>query len=385
MNVAQIHNIINTVTAEILGNSITVLNEDLSNIVDVGSAIFNGSNVDNYVKSLVNQIGKVIFVNRAYSGNAPTVLMDSWEYGSVLEKISAEMPVAVENDSWNLNDGVEYSPNVFHKPSVSSKFYNKRVTFEVDLSFTERQVKESFANAAQLNGFLSMLYNSVENSMTVKIDSLIMRTVNNMIAETVYSDFGSAELSSKSGIKAVNLLKLYKDTIDNSMTIDRVLYSSDFIRFSVNVINNYIDRLSKISTLFNISKKERFTPRDMMKVILLSDFKNAANVYLSADVQHESYILLPNADYVPYWQGSGSDYAFDKISAINVVTSTNHTVEMGGILAVIFDRDALGVTNIDRRVTTHYNAKAEFFNNFYKFDAGYFNDFNENFVVFFVA
>lgn len=384
MDIKQIHTLLNNVTQEILGET-NVATEDLTNVVDVGKTIFSATAVDNYVKSLVNQIGKIIFVDRAYAGAAPSVLMDNWEYGAIVEKIRTEMPAAVENDTWQLTDGVDYSPNVFHKPDVSAKFFQKRVTFEVDLSFTERQVKGSFLSAAQLNGFLSMLYNSVEKAMTVKIDSLVMRTINNMIGETIYSDYEGQDLSAKSGIKAVNLYKLYTSTYADYESIGAVMYSPRFIRFAVNVITNYIDRMSKISSLFNIENKERFTPLEMMKVVILSDFKNAAGIYLNADTMHENYLKLPQSDAIPYWQGSGTDYAFDSISRINVVTANNHNVTTNGILAVAFDKDALGVTNLDRRVTTNYNAKAEFFNNFYKFDAGYFNDYSENFVVFFIA
>ena len=186
MKVEQIYSLMNNVTSEILGKT-ELLKEDLSNVVDVGTELFNSADVDNYVKSLVNHIGKVVFVNRPYSGNVPSVIMDSWEFGSVLEKIQADIPQAIENDSWDLTDGESYDTNVFYKPSVSAKFFNKKVTFEVAMSFTELQVKESFSNANQLNGFLSMLYNSVEKSMTVKIDSLVMRTINNMIGETIYN------------------------------------------------------------------------------------------------------------------------------------------------------------------------------------------------------
>ena len=208
MEVKQIYEIMNSVTSEILGDS-ALVQEDLSNIVDVGTAIFNASAVDNYVRSLVNHIGKVIFVNRPYSGNVPSVLMDGWEYGSVLEKITAELPDATENESWELTDGQSYDPNIFYKPTVSAKFFNKRVTFEIPMSFTERQVKESFSNAVQLNGFLSMLYNAVDKSMTVKVDALVMRTINNMIGETINAEYGESALSSKSTVKAVNLLYLY--------------------------------------------------------------------------------------------------------------------------------------------------------------------------------
>ena len=384
MQVKQIYMLMNSVTSEILGES-AVLAEDLSNIVDIGTAIFNASAVDNYVRSLVNHIGRVIFVNRPYSGNVPSVLMDGWEYGSVLEKISAELPDATENESWELTDGASYDPNIFYKPTVEAKFFNKRVTFEVPCSFTERQVKESFSSAAQLNGFLSMLYNAVDKSMTVKIDSLVMRTINNMIGETINSDFGGEGLGTKSGVKAVNLLYLYNQRYGTSMTAAKAVTDPDFIRFAAFEMGVYMTRLSKISSLFNIGGKDRFTPPDMLHVVMLADFKKAANVYLQSDVFHDNFTELPNAEEVPFWQGSGTGYAFADVSAINIKTAGGATVNASGVLGVMFDRDALGVTNLDRRVTTNYNPKAEFYTNWYKFDAGYFNDTNENFVVFFVA
>lgn len=384
MEVKQIYELMNSVTNEILGES-AVVNEDLSNIVDIGNEIFNASAIDNYVKSLVNHIGRVIFVNRPYSGNVPSVLMDGWEYGSVLEKISAELPKATENETWELTDGTSYDPNVFYKPVVSAKFFNKRVTFEVPMSFTERQVKESFSNAEQLNGFLSMLYNAVDKSMTVKIDSLVMRTINNMIGETVHSDFASGKYNESSGVKAVNLLYLYNQRYGTTLTADKAITDPEFIRFATYEIGVYMSRMSKISNLFNIGGKDRFTSSDMLHVVMLSDFKKAADVYLQSDVFHDSFTELPHADVVPYWQGSGKSYNFTDISALDIKTASGSSVKVSGILGIMFDRDALGVTNLDRRVTTNYNPKAEFYNNWYKFDAGYFNDTNENFVVFFVA
>lgn len=384
MDVKQIYSIMNDVTTEILGNS-EIVTEDLTNIVDVGKEIFSSTSMDNYVKSLVNRIGKTIFVNRPYSGSVPSVFMDAWEYGSVLEKISADIPEATANESYDLVDGQEYKQDIFYKPSVSAKFFNSKVTFEVPMSFTERQVKESFSSATELNGFLSMLYNAVDKSLTIKVDSLVMRTINNMIAETIHAEYGETALAEKSGIKAVNLLKLYNDKFTKTLKPEQALTDADFIRFAAFEMGIYKDRLSKISTLFNVGKKERFTSPDRLHTVLLSDFNESANVYLNSDTFHNELVKLPQAETVPYWQGSGTAYAFNSISSINIKTSEGEAVTASGILGVMFDSDALGVTNLDKRVTTNYNAKAEFFNNYYKFDAGYFNDLNENFVVFFVA
>lgn len=387
MEVKQIHTLMNTVTNEILGKQELVA-EDLSNVVDIGNEIFNANAVDAYVKSLVNHIGRVIFVNRPYVGSVPSVLMDSWEFGSVLEKIQADLPNAVENESWELTDGHSYDPNIFYKPKVSAKFFNKKVTFEVDMSFTEMQVKQSFSSVAQLNGFLSMLYNSVDKAMTIKIDSLVMRTINNMTAQTLHAEYPDSSYSTKSGIRAVNLLKLYNDKFGTSLTADKAITTPEFIRFASYTMGLYVDRLSKISSLFNVGGKDRFTPKDMLHVVMLSDFQKASMTYLQSDTYHDMYTALPNAETVPYWQASGQNYSFADVSEIHVnIESGASTAEItaSGILCVMFDRDALGVTNLNRRVTTNYNAKAEFWNNFYKFDAGYFNDLNENFVVFFVA
>ena len=390
MEVKQIATIMNSITNEILGTA-NIVSEDLSNIVDVGTQIFNADAVDAYVKSLVNHIGKVVFVDRVYKGTAPSVLMDGWEYGSVLEKITSdELPEAVENDSWKLEDGQSYDPHVFHAPQVSAKFFNKRVTFEIEMSFTEIQIKQSFSSATQLNGFISMIQTSVENSMTVKLDSLIARTMNNMIAETIFSDYNTdgstlGTLTGKSGIKAVNLLYLYNNTYGATLTPAKAVTAPDFIRFAAYVIGLYKDRLTKMSTLFNIGKKERFTPNDSLKVVLLSEFRRAADVFLQSETFHEEYTKLIDAEVVPFWQGSGNDYSFANTSHIKVKTVDNHIVETTGILGFMFDRNALGVSNLDRRVTTSYNPKGEYYNNFYKMDAGYFNDGNENAVVFFVA
>ena len=384
MEVKQVYEFVNAATQEAIGDS-AILTEDLSNVVDIGVAIFNANAFDKYVKSLVNHIGKVIFVNRPYRGSAPSVLMDAWEFGSILEKISSEMPEAVENESWELTDGASYDPHVFHQPTAEAKFFNKMTTFEIDRSITEMQVKQSFSSATQLNGFVSMLFNEVEKAMTVKNDALIMRTINNMIGETVYAQFSGSAITGAGGPKAVNMLSRFNTQYNKSLTAAQAVLDPDFIRYAAYTMALYVDRLTRMSTLFNVGGKQRFTPKDLQHIVMLSEFRAAADVFLQSNTFHDEYTKLVNAETVPFWQGSGTDYAFGNTGKIDVTTASGHNQTVTGILGVIFDRDALGVTNLNRRVTTQWNAKAEFTNYFYKMDARYFNDLNENFVVFYIA
>ena len=403
MQVTQLYTLINNVTKEILGDT-AVVNEDLSNVVDIGKSIFDQTSVDNYVKKLVNHIGKVVFQNRAYAGGVPSVLMDAWEFGSVLQKVSMALPEATENESWKLVDGQEYKQDVFTAPKVEAKFYNSKVTFEIPMSFTELQVKESFSSREQLNGFVSMITTGVENSMTVKLDALIMRAINNMTGETLVAGIGSGVVGaktldfSKTSGRAINLLKLYNDqsATADKVTVANALTNYNFIKFATYTMGIVADRMSKISKLFNVGSKERFTPADMRRCVLLSDFSKAAVTYLQADIQSPEMVALPAHDPVPYWQGSGTDYRLSSTGIIDIKTASGETVKVpaegagagkknAAILGVMFDRDAVGVANLDRRTTTAYNAKAEFYNNWYKMDAGYYNDLNENFVVFFIG
>ena len=386
MEVKQVYEFVNEATKEYIGEE-ALLKEDLSNCVDTGNAIFDADAVDAYVKSLLNHIGRVQFVNRTYKGRVPSVVMDGWEYGSVKEKIRVELPEATENESWELTDGASYDPNIFYKPVVEAKFYNKKVTFEVPCSFTEMQVKQSFSSATQLNAFISMIYTAVEKAMTVKMDSLVMRTINNFIAETFYDMNNAGTYTGAGNTRAINLLYLYNQRYSKSLTAADSITDPDFIRFASYTIKNYADRLTTLSTLFNIGGTDKFTPTDVRHTVFLSDFKNAAEVYLydgKGQFSKEN-IKLPEAESVPFWQGSGTSYGFTDISKIYVTTASGHDVTATGVLGVMFDREALGVTNLDRRVTTNYNPKAEFYSNWYKFDAGYFNDTNENFIVFYVA
>lgn len=374
MLMTQVYELMNNVTKEVLGET-AVVQEDLTNVVDIGDQIANLNLLDNYVRSLVDHIGKMIFVTRAYQGSAPSLLMDSWEYGSILEKVTYDgLPEATENESWELEDGEEYNPNIFTKPSVSAKFFDKRVTFEVPMSFAERQVKSAFSSASQLNAFFSMIYNAIDKSMTVKTDGLIERTLNNFIGETLYTGANT--------VRSINLLAGYNTQYGQSLTAEQAILTPEFIRYAAYIFKLFSDRMVKISNLFNGGGKDRFTPKDMQKIIMLSEFKTAADVYLQSDTFHNELTKLPEADEVAYWQGSGTAYDFKSTSAINVKTSGGNTVAQAGILGVILDRDACGVSNLSKRVTTDWNAKGEFWNNWYKFDAGYFNDFNENGIVF---
>lgn len=378
MKVTQIKDLVNSSLKEVNGSS-QLLKEDLSNVVDIGKELLNNDDIDNFVKKLVDRVGKTVFNDRVYQGSAPSVLMDAWEYGSVVEKIDSDLPKVEENDSWKLEDGKSYDQDIFYQPKVSAKFFNSKTTFDIPMSFTKMQVESAFSSATELNSFISMLMVKTQNAMTVNLDGLIMKTINNFTANVI---------NAKKGMQVVNLLDLYNKTAQTKVTVDNALTSPDFIKFANLTINTYRDRLTKMSTLFNQAGLNKFTPVVNQHLVILSDLASASKVYLESDTYNQDNVKIANYDTVPYWQGSGTTYNFKDTSKIDIAikdgTQTKEVVQ-SGILGVLFDTSALGVSCQNPRTTTAVNARAEFYTNFNKYDAMYYNDLNENFVVFMIA
>ena len=390
MKITQVYEIVNDAQKEVLGSE-SITKEDLSDVVAIGTTLANMNAYDKFVGALVNRIAKNIFSIRAYTGRAPKVLMDSWEFGSIVQKVHATLPNAEENESWNLTDNTVYEQDTFYKPSVSVKLWNDKTTFEVPLSIAEEQLKQSFLGASEMARFIEMLYQIVENSLTLKFDALIMRTINNFMGATLYDATSGGSLQNTT--RCVKLLTEYNNAYGlsggDALTQAKAMYNKDFLRFCAYRMKQVATRMANYSVLFNIGGTQKHTPREDLHIVMLDYLDAGVSTFLQSDTFHEELVKLPDADIVSCWQGTGTDYALTNASKIHVEvkdkTGTKREVEQNYIVACMVDRNALGVTALNKRVTSHYNAKAEFFNYWYKEDAGYFNDYNENFVVFVVA
>lgn len=386
MEITQLYEYVNESLRVATGKE-NILTQDLSNIVSVGDELLNNKQLDNYVNALMTHIGKVIFVSRKYKGILPKVMRDKWEFGLVVEKIRMDLPDAQENESWELRNGASYDTNIFYQPKIKTRIWNTLKTFEIPISVTYKQVMMSFSNAQQLNTFVSMIFQVTENAITKYIDELTRTLLQNAIGLTLKDSYGNDNFNSKSTAKAVNLLYLYNEDKDttNKLTVSQALRSPDFLRFSGEVIRMTIKHLKEFSTLFNISKTTKFTEREDLHVVLLSDFASKQTVYLQSDTYHKELVDMPLYEEINFWQGTGTDYDFADTSKIDIKTTSNDVVTTSGIVGVLFDRDALGISNLDIRTTGDFNSKAEFYNYYNKVDLGLWNDPDENFVVFFLA
>ena len=385
MKVSQIYTILNDVFSEVTGklvipedsDPLPIVEEDLKNIVDIGKIISEYNLYDNYVKSMINRIGRDVFVDRTYEGYAPNVLRDSWEYGSIMSKTRCKVFDAKANPAWALSAGTTVNQFEFNPPEVTQKFYNSAVAWQIDCSFTDYQIRESFNSPEQMNRFMSMIENRINVSMTIYRDSLVMRTINNFIGEKLYANNG-----------VVDLLAGYNATIASPITAAAALYDKDFLRYAALQIKLWVDRFRAPSVNFNTEEDNvAFTPKEFAHLVLHSDLAAGMEVYLQSDTYHDDLVKIGDYETVPFWQSQGDEYQLAMSSRIEIelgssTTASKKAINRNYVVGVLFDRDALGVLCEHSRVTTAYNSNGEYWNNFYKQDTRYFNDLAENGIVF---
>lgn len=380
MEVKQIYLELNELNKQLLGaNAISQV--DATNLVTFGTELFNANQVDNYVRKLVDRIGVVMFVDRQYTGEAQDVMMLASEWGSVIEKISPDLPELTENESWELQNGASYDDNIFYAPKVSVKFYNHKTTFEIPISFTREQVKESFLNEQELTRFVACIETSINNAITLGNENAVKQVLNVMSAETI---------NEGAKTRAINLLAEYNAIFTGAtLTASACIYNKDFLKYATARMNEIMKSMKSMKTIFNMGKKARHTPKELLHVTMLDKFEGLLLAYLESDTFHNELVKLEDRyQTISCWQGVGQEsegLPFDEVSKIDIKTESGVEVEQSGILAVAWDRDAVGVYNYDRRTNSKFNNKAEFYSYWHKVDCGYFADKNENFVVFYVA
>lgn len=381
----DIHTEVNKIVTNVLGENASLLSEDFSNIVDIGRDFQNADKLDAFYAQLHDMIVRNIYVDRPYDGALPSVLYEEWEYGSMLGKVQADLLQATTNEAWDLPNGSSIDPFVINKPDVSQKFFNKAVSFEIDVTKPEDQVKGAFQSRQDMERFFAMIDTQVRNSMNLRIEALIFATIGNMIGVT----YGSGTASPR----CVKLLTDYNTLTSQSLTASQALINEGFLKYACNIIMKYPKKLAKFRTLYNEGGKARHTPASDLHVIMQVDFATAVKTHLQSTTYHEDLVSLPRYEEVACWQGCDDDDSLSSNMSLDATVvkpdgnggETTASVSIGYIAGVMFDRNSLGVLKPERKVKSIYNPKGEYFNDFHKWTSRYFNDFDENFVLFLIA
>ena len=364
-----------------------VVTEDLSNLVDVGKVVVdyltNTNDFDNFTKQMIDMVGKTIYWDRPYTSAAPNLLKDSWEFGSILQKVRCNLMKARDAAPWNLyadsQNGTYADPFELAPPSVKAKFFNKAVTFEVPITLAEAQIKEAFRSAQDMMRFIAMIENRVQMKLTLCMDALVMATICNLMGQKIaYNE------------NVVNLVKEYNTFINASPAKTKAdcVKDPDFWRFVSMMLGRYQNYLESASSLYNHGDYVTFTPKDKQKFIMLGDYAKAMETWLYSNTYHDDYVKVNGYDTVGFWQGTGSTapgadrYKVNVGTEIEVSGSAVYKVVSADVLGTIFDEEAAVLCCEESNVGSIYNPRQRYWNYFYQKFVKLINDVEENCVVF---
>ena len=378
-NVNQIYSIVNDSAAEALGKS-AITAKDTGTLVSLGNQVFSSdTNKEQFYKALTNRIGKTVIAVREYAAKTRAVKRDELEWGAIYQKISYKWKNATANASWET----ETQANPFDVEigtEAVQKLFSMIGTYSYEDSIPDYQLFTAFTSAAAMGASISGIYTNMKNALEVADENLANLAVATNIAGVIKKGKATQKR---------NLLAEYKTVSgDATITVANALTNPNFIKYATREIKTVIDNMTQMSTLYNAEVDiPRHTPSDKAVVEILGLFASASDTYLQADTYHKELVALPNYEKVVYWQASGTGFAFEDVSKINITNANIDTkaVVQGGILAFVHDIDSCASIIYRRRSHSIYNPRAERYNIFEKADKGYAVDLSENAVVFYIA
>ena len=370
MAVKQIYDIVNSVNSQTMGvKDLTVVDEQ--GLISLGQTVLTTNGIaDTWLNSLAQRIGKTIISFREYKSKYSDMVLDSMQWGNIVQKIKVSMPLATEDASYSLVNGKSVDMYKVANPKVTQSFFTNETPYQFYVTVKRTQLEEAFTSEGAMNGFIGAIYGEVQNAIELSLEGLARNCINNFIAERFAS-----------GKSYFNLLKMYNDETNKALTVNTCLHDKEFLAYCVSRINLISKYMENMTQIYNDGTQKRHTPKSLQHLRVLEDFESRLETVVQYQAFRDGYVKLNNYHTTSFWQ------SIKKPDAINITTASNGTsLKQSGIMAVLYDRDALGLYKKDSwNSTTPFNSAGGYYNTYYHHKELYFNDLSENFVVFYLA
>lgn len=366
MTTNQIYTIVNSIVDQAIGDS-GIVATDTQGLVSLGNVVLDSStNTEAFLNTLAQRIGRTIYRFRAYNNKFTDMIVSDMEWGAILQKIRVEMPVAESDEMYGLTDGVAVDHYVVAKPKAHQKLFVTRTPYQFKITIQRETLKEAFLSAEAMGAFIALVFGEVRNAIELSLENLGRLTMCAAISETTVS-------------QTIDLVTDYNTETGSTLTAATAMHSADFLRYAIYRINNVVDMMQDMSVLYCDGILPTFTNLENMRVKVLSKFQRRLETMVDYAAFHEQFTKIDKQyTTVNFWQAEQDPDEIDikKPSDGSAFNETN-------IVAVIHDRDAFGIYQIDETVlTTPINAAGAYYNQYWHEKQGRFVDTSENLVVF---
>ena len=356
MKLTQVATLLNeTIVPNLLGEG-TTISADLSNIVDLGTALedITAEDMQDFAKDLVVGVARNLFDSRAYRSETYGLMNDAREFGGVVQRVKVKLYSAVDSPIWTLQNGTDYFDGTYYGADIDSKIYTKDTIFQVKNSIPVEKFKQSFTSADGVMSLIATIEQQVDNTITMELNGLAKTTLQQMIATSVANG------------QVIHLLTEYNTlaelTGDDALTVDTCLYNAPFLRWCAMTIVRLRDLTQDMNKKYNDGTIETFTPADDLRVTLLSEFARSIEFNMEADTFHNDIVSVGEYNVINFWQNSSNSMLPSLGVTAEVKTNVGEAspVTVSGVVGTIFDRYTAGLTARLDKITAQYIANGDY-------------------------
>ncbi len=390
LNNNAVYSIINAARAQALGGGSeeAIASLDLKDIVDAGGDETVIGSREAFTKALINVLVKNWFTDTSYrSSYSDPFFEDSARFGAITQMISVEVPAVKASSQWtSITSGTTtVGTYTVYLPVVDTQYYGKSDSWEIPIAITGNQWNTAFRNEDELRGFVSYVLMMVDNALVVHLENMSNMNRNNFIIEKYKA---ATAVSPEDGVHVVDLLGGFvaaHGDITKDFSVADFLDSQEALIYAAEQIALYSDYIGRMSTMFNIGNKARFTPDDRKVLQVLSAFEKRMQFHALSDVYHDELAALPGHQSVAYWQGFGNGGTWSEVSKI-IGKSTSYTegdaTTVSNVVAFLADKWSVMHTIIEHRVAAKVFEPEDIVQYYYQFTDRYLNDLTQNAIVF---
>ena len=367
MTTNQIYSLVNSVNAQAFGSS-ALTATDTSSLISLGNQVLaSNNNTEAFLNVLAQRIGRTILRFREYRNKLDDMVLNDFEYVAILQKIKVEMPIAEQDESYGLTNGASVDHYVVAKPDVIQKLFVTRTPYQYKITIQRSTLKEAFLSADAMGAFIGTVFGEVRNAIEVSLENLGRVTLATAIAEADGTG------------RTINLVTDYNAETGQSLTAATAMHDAAFLAYAIARMNTVRDGMQDMSEVYNDGTTATFTPAEDMRVRVLSSFHRRLETVVQYAAFHDELVEYDGKyTTINYWQAEQTP------GSVNIKRPSDGTTKtVANVVAIIADREAMGIYKIDEEVaTTPVNAAGLYYNTYYHEKQLWFIDLSENCIVF---
>lgn len=361
---------------------------DSYKLVDIGKAVLEAGTVDVFCKKLIGLLGKLVIDAKRYEGAViKSIFVDSFDWGSFVERVYYTPQDLIEDDMWNLIDGKVYeNDHKFFAPHVAAKIFEEAKSINTPCSFVDEQLKTAFTSWGEMGKFVSGMRTNIENTI-----ELALQAYSHML---VSCGIAVSDLATGTAVHMVTDA-IAAGILQSGTTYETARYNPDFVLFVMERLKTIRDNMKINCAVYNDKSMPTFTNDEDNKLVILSQFENTMKFIARRQSFNLGEIGIGEYETTPMWQGvvkdGEEDFSWDVVSSINIAADASNKLGIGteeynasNCAAIIFDHRALGLCPYRRKVTSSYTASADFWNEFHHLLVNYILDTKFNMVAIFM-